>query len=235
MRVRVALVLVLSAVGFGQGVLTPKPGSCRRMVVEGEVAAGRGYEKVIGGGLKVGLEPIAEGWAVRVVPAVGPRDPHDSAELATPPYRSLSPLIVSTGLGFRAQDAVGWNPRRFRYAATPAAHAALQRLYDKVTTAKDPSPADDAELGRLVAAAPEATLEILDAGLIPGTADQVESANAVAVHFTTTAHRIDQPADGKGTPLGKLEWIRFRFSLDVPPGMVPASGIKLVPGSCSIL
>jgi hypothetical protein len=205
------------------------------MVVEGEVAAGRGYEKVIGGGLKVGLEPIAEGWAVRVVPAVGPRDPHDSAELATPPYRSLSPLIVSTGLGFRAQDAVGWNPRRFRYAATPAAHAALQRLYDKVTTAKDPSPADDAELGRLVAAAPEATLEILDAGLIPGTADQVESANAVAVHFTTTAHRIDQPADGKGTPLGKLEWIRFRFSLDVPPGMVPASGIKLVPGSCSIL
>lgn len=235
MRVSVLLVLGMSAVGFGQGVVKAKPGACRRMVLEGEVEAGKGFERAIGGGLKVGLEPIAEGWAVRVVPSAGSRDPHDSAELASPPYQSLSPLIVSTGLGFRAQDAVAWNPRRFRYAATPAAHAALQRLYDKVTGGKKPVPADEAELGRLVAAAPEGTLEILDARLIPGTADQVESANAVASHFGTTAHQIDQPADGKGTPLGRLEWIRFRFSLDVPAGMVPERAIKVVPAPCGTL
>jgi hypothetical protein len=234
MRVSWVGLVLLSVAGLGQGVVKPKPGACRRMVIEGEVAAGRGYEKVFGGGLKVGLEPIAEGWAIRVMPARGPRDPHDSADLASPPYRSLSPLIVSTGLGFRAQDAVGWNPRRFRYAGTPAAHAALEKLYERVTSGKPPSPADDAEIGRLVAASPEGTLEILDAGLIPGTADQVETANAVAVHFLTTAHQIDQPADGKGTPLGKLEWIRFRFSLDVPRGMTPESGIKLVPAPCSV-
>lgn len=234
MRVSVVLVLGLSAAGFGQGVVKAKPGACRRMVVEGEVEAGKGFERVIGGGLKVGLEPIAAGWAVRVVPASGPRGAHDAAELASPPYRSLSPLIVSTGLGFRAQDALGWNPRRFRYAANPAEYAGLLRLYDRVTSSSTPTAADETELGRLVAAAPEGTLEILDARLIPGTADQVEAANAVASHFATTAHQIDQPADGKGSELGRLEWMRFRFLLDVPTGLVPARGIKLVPAPCEI-
>jgi len=233
MRVSLVLVLGLSAMGFGQGVVKARPGACRRMVVEGEVEAGKGFERVIGGGLKVGLEPIEAGWAVRVVPATGSRGSHDSAELASPPYQSLSPLIVSTGLGFRAQDAVGWNPRRFRYAANPAAHASLLRLYERVTATKMPVPMDEAELGKLVAAAPEGTLEILDAHLIPGTADQVESANAVASHFGTTAHQIDQPVDGKGSALGRLEWIRFRFLLDVPPGMIPERGIKLIPAPCS--
>lgn len=234
MRVSGVVVLgLVSMAGFGQGVVKARPGACQRMVIEGEVEAGKGFERVIGGGLKVGLEPIEAGWAVRVVPAVGPRGPHDSAELASPPYQSLSPLIVSTGLGFRAQDAVGWNPRRFRYAANPASHAALQRMYERVTATKTPSAADEAELGRMVAAAPEGTLEILDARLIPGTADQVEAANAVALHFTRTAHQIDQPADGKATELGRLEWIRFRFSLDVPRGMAPERGIKMVSGPCA--
>jgi hypothetical protein len=204
------------------------------MVVEGEVEAGKGFEQAIGGGLKVGLEPIEAGWAVRVVPANGPRGAHDAAELASPPYQSLSPLIVSTGLGFRAQDAIGWNPRRFRYAANPATHASLLRLYERVTSSRTPSPADETELGRLVASAPEGALEILDARLIPGTADQVSAANAVASHFATTAHRIDQPADGKGSPLGRLEWMRFRFLLDMPHGMVPEGGIKLVLAPCEI-
>lgn len=234
MRVSLVLLLGLSVAGFGQGVGKAKPGACRRMVVEGEVEAGKGFERVIGGGLKVGLEPIAAGWAVRVVPASGPRGAHDSAELASPPYRSLSPLIVSTGLEFRAQDAVGWNPRRFRYVANPAAYLDLLRLYDRVTSSRTPSAADEAELGRLVAVAPEGTLEILDARLIPGTADQVPAANAVAFHFTTTAHRIDQPADSKGSALGRLVWIRFRFSLDLPAGLVPARGIKVVSAPCPI-
>jgi len=233
MRVSSVVILGLSVAGFGQGVVKTKPGACRRMVVDGEVEAGKGFERVIGGGLKVGLEPIAAGWAVRVVPANGPRGTHDSAELASPPYQSLSPLIVSTGLGFRAQDAVGWNPRRFRYAANPAAHAGLLRLYERVTASKTPAAVDEAELGRLVASAPEGTLEILDARLIPGTADQVVAANAVASHFATTAHQIDQPADGKGSELGRLEWMRFRFLLDMPPGMVPERGIKLVPVPCT--
>jgi hypothetical protein len=203
------------------------------MIVEGEVEAGKGFERAIGGGLKVGLEPIAGGWAIRVVPAVGPRGAHDAADLASPPYQSLSPLIVSTGLGFRAQDAIGWNPRRFRYASNPATYAGLLRLYDRVTSGKTPSSADEAELGRLVAASPEGTLAILDARFLPGTADQVPAANAVATHFGTTAHQVDQPADGKGSELGRLEWMRFRFSLDVPAGMVPAQGVALIPAPCA--
>ena len=45
---------------------------------------------------------------------------HDYAELATPPYESVSPLLLSTDFSFRAQDAVAWNPRRFRYADNSA-------------------------------------------------------------------------------------------------------------------
>ena len=74
-------------------------------------------------GLKFLLEPIASGWIVRVLAAAGRGEPHDYAELATPPYRSVTPLAISTDFSFRAQDAVGWNPRRFRYAANAAAFA----------------------------------------------------------------------------------------------------------------
>lgn len=233
MRVSWMLMLGLSAVGLGQGVAATRPGACRRVVVEGEVLAGQGFERVLGSGLKVGLEPIAEGWAIRIVPSNAPRGPHDNAELATPPYQSLSPLIVSTGLGFRAQDAVGWNPRRFRFAANPTAYTALLGLYGRITATRTPVPADEAELGRLVVMAPEGQLEIVDARLIPGTADQVPAAADVASHFGTTAHQVDQPTSGPGLPLGKLEWIRFRFLLNLPVGMMVDRGLKVVPRPCT--
>ena len=76
---------------------------------------GRAMSARSGNGLEVMLEPLASGWILRVLPASGPRPAHDYAELATPPYRSVSPLLISTDYSFRAQDAVAWNPRRFRY------------------------------------------------------------------------------------------------------------------------
>ena len=106
-------------------------GRCKRITVEGEVVAGRGFEREIGGGLTIGLDPVESGWAVRVVPTRGVRGEHDYAELATPPYRSVNPLLVTTGFGFRAQDVVGWNPRRFQFAASPAEFAALLRFYEQ--------------------------------------------------------------------------------------------------------
>jgi hypothetical protein len=156
----------------------------------------------------------------------------DLAELGSPPYRSVSPLLVSTDFGFRAQDAVGWNPRRFRYVADGRSAATLDGLYRKDAGLKAIPAEDERELGKLVAASPEGVLEIVDASLAPGTADQARGAGLLATHFATTAHRIEQPASGKATALGRLGWMRFRVRLQLPPGLRPAAGAKVEPSPC---
>jgi hypothetical protein len=216
------------APGHGNG---RAAGACRVAVIEGEVTEGKGFERVLGGGLKVGLEPVGDGWAVRVVPANGPRGAHDYAELATPPYRSVNPLLVTTDFGFRAQDAVGWNPRRFRYAGNAQTFAGMERVYGRLTAASVPGPGVETELAGLVGAAPEGTLEILDARLVPGSADQSAGAAVVASHFQTTAHQVDAAAGS--TPLGRLEWMRFRLRMDLPRGSVAAPGVKTEARACA--
>ena len=176
-----------------------------------------GIEQRIGGGLKVSLEPLRSGWVLRVVPAAGPRGAHDYAELATPPYQSVSPLLLSTDYSFRAQDAVAWNPRKFRYAANQRSFAALEAAYAGFE-AQPKSVAATEALSRLVAEAPEGSFEILDAHLVPGTADQGRMAAAVASHWSTTPHTLEQPGGGGSSPLGKLTWVRFRIALQLPPG-----------------
>ena len=108
-------------VGLGRAGRRLRRGArCSRAVIEGEVRAGGGFRASFGGGLDFVLEPTALGWVVRVLPTGEGRKSVDYAEVATPPYRSVSPLLVSTDFSFRAQDAVGWNPRRFRYAGGQA-------------------------------------------------------------------------------------------------------------------
>ena len=199
---------------------------CSRAVVEGEVRAGQGFRQAFGGGLSVVLEPIAAGWVVRVLPSAGSRPAEDYAEIATPPYRSVSPLLVSTDFSFRAQDAVGWNPRRFRYAADARAFGRMEGVYRRVTGAKSASSADESALADAVGAAPEGVFEILDASLVPGTADQTRAAALVAVHFGTTAHRLEQPETGRGTALGRIGWMRFRVRLELQPGVKVYRGVK---------
>src|SRR6195952_3395502 len=108
--------------------------TCSRAVLDGEVTAGQSFERVFVPGLRFLLEPIASGWIVRVLPVDGKRGPHDYAELATPPYASVTPLAIGTDFSFRSQDAVAWNPRHFRYAATPADFRNLLSLYQPSVT-----------------------------------------------------------------------------------------------------
>ncbi|HEY6374845.1 MAG TPA: hypothetical protein VIX90_04900, partial [Edaphobacter sp.] len=120
MRIRlwVAAVVWVVVLGVKTGWAAPAGSKgCVRGVLEGEVHAGEGFVRPIGNGLEVMLEPLASGWILRVLPVGVPRPAHDYAELATPPYQSVSPLLISTDFSFRAQDAVGWNPREFRFAA----------------------------------------------------------------------------------------------------------------------
>jgi hypothetical protein len=201
------------------------------------VKAGESFVRPIGNGLDAMLEPLPSGWILRVLPAAGPRPAHDYAELATPPYHSVSPLLITTDFAFRAQDAIGWNPRSFRFATTAASFARLLAAYAPYA---DPNaqatPAQAQALGDALAGTSQASFEIVDAHLIPGSADQWKMAAAVASHFTTTAHVIEPSPDGKPSPLGKLIWLRFRIRLQLPPAAQfhAITGLKLLPGNCSI-
>ena len=167
------------------------------------------------------------------MPKGSPEGVFDYAQLATPPYSAVNPLLLSTDYSFRAQDAVAWNPRRFRYAAGAAEFARLVAAYARYVRVSPPSAASENELAAIVSKEPEGMLEILDAHLIPGAANQAGTAALVASHFNTTAHTVEDPPDGKGSTLGKLTWVRFRIGLDLPKGFVPDKGIKVAKGGCN--
>jgi hypothetical protein len=200
----------------------PAPPACRRAVIEGEVHAGQGFEQAFTRELKFGLEPLPSGWIVRILPTDEARGPHDYAELATPPYQSVSPLLISTDWAFRAQDAVAWNPRRFQYAKDKAAFLTMESLQPAVLAGDS---ASSGKLASLLAVQPQATLTILDARLAPGIADQARMAATVASHLSTTPHSADPSA--APTPLGKVETLRFRVALELSPGAKPVAGAHI--------
>ena len=191
---------------------------CRVGTLEGEVRAGESFIRPIGSGLEVMLEPLASGWVVRILPADKARPQHDYAELATPPYRSVSPLLISTDYSFRAQDAIGWNPRYFRFAPDESDFRKMLNAYNEYQAKGPASAAAQQTLANLVSRSPEGTLLILDAHLISGTGDQVPAASVVATRFLATAHTLDKPASGGATVLGRLNWIRFRIAFQIPLG-----------------
>jgi hypothetical protein len=145
----------------------------------------------------------------------------------------VSPLLISTDFSFRAQDAVAWNPRHFRFAADNATFAEIAEAYREYRATSVPSASAVNRLAETVSRASEGTVQLLDAHLVPGTGDQSRMAAAVASHFSTTAHSLERPADGKGTPLGKVTWIRFRIRLDLPEGFRADRGIVVEKYRCS--
>jgi len=227
--------ILLTPVGMG-GAQTKEAkaavkGDCRQAVFDGDVKAGQKFEREFAPGLKFLLEPLSRGsgWLVRVVPVGQARGAHDYAELATPPYRSVTPLAVSTDFSFRAQDAVGWNPRRFRYAQDAAVARRLEGLYAGVV-ANDASASTKA--AELAMAQPEGVLQILNAVMVPGTANQWQMAAAVALHFENTPHEVEQAA--QPTPLGKLEELEFRVKLELTSGVGAAKGVNEEKIPCAV-
>lgn len=210
-----------------------KPAACRTAVMEGELNAGQPFSQPIGGGLKVYFQALPSGWILRVVPASGPIGEHDYAELATPPYQSVTPLAISTDFAFRAQDAIGWNPRRFRFATSAASFRGLEQVYGKfIAAGLTPPDALQAELAHQIAQTSEATFTILDSRLVPGNADQWKMAAAVAEHFTSTAHTVVQEPGGDASPLGRIVWLRFRLEWNVPAGFAVNPALPLQPRPC---
>jgi hypothetical protein len=207
--------------------------------MEGEVRAGESFVRPIGNGLEIRLEALSwgSGWVLRVVPVSGmpkkmPVGILDYAQLATPPYSAVNPRLLSTDYSFRAQDAVAWNPRRFRYVTGAAEFARLEGAYEKYMRVSPPTAESENKLAAMVSKEPEGTLQILDARLIPGTANQAKTASLVASHFSTTAHTVEEPQEGSGSPLGRLTWVRFRISLDLPEEFVTGEVMNVQTGGC---
>jgi hypothetical protein len=196
-------------VGMAVAVQAVAQKGCPSVTFEGEVQAGKSFHHGLGAQQSFLLESIASGWIARVLPASGARGAHDFAELATPPYRSPNPLLVSTDFSFRAQDAIAWNPREFHFFTTAEQMAVASKAYD--ATLKEPNrPAAGAALFPLLAEACTATLQIVDARIAGGSADQSLMAATVAQHFSQTAHTVDTTAPA--SKLGTVLWMRFRVT-----------------------
>lgn len=180
---------------------------CPSLQFDGEVEAGKSFSHLIDAKHTFLLETLASGWIVRVLPTGKPRQAHDYAELATPPYRSPNPLLISTDFSFRAQDAIAWNPREFRYFSDASQAAVAAKAYD--ATMKEPNrPAAGAVLFDLLPRACTAEFRITDARIVGGTADQSRMAATVAQHFAQTAHTVETNAPA--SKLGRILTLRFR-------------------------
>lgn len=188
--------------------------TCAPTTFEGEVRAGEAFQHPISPTLDFKLEAVPNGWIIRVLPHGSStsrfHDPQDLAELANPPYRSPTPILLSTGYSFRAQDAIAWNPRTFHFFTTAAQRRIAEEAYQ--ATLRDPNhPSAGAALYTVLPQAHEAEFRILDAEIAGGTANQSPAAAAVASHFAQTAHRVR--ADLPPTALGQILQLRFRVTV----------------------
>lgn len=234
------LLLVFSSLA-GEAATPPKA-ACTRVVFEGQASAG-GYWTV----------PLGQGWVFRILPItplqaaysgwdlVVDREPAagfpDALLLATMPYNSINEREIGTTFGLRAQDAIGWNPRSFRFIVSPSDFREAQRLFRSLAAnaglqsaigkGGDPPQGDRQAMARLLeiqkhAAAGE--FRIVDAHIVPGVADPAPYAQQWAAAWTQTPHTVEEAPDGKSNALGALKWVRFAVTLWLPAGwIVPAS------------
>lgn len=224
----------------------PKP-SCTRVAIEGEVSAGREWRAQLGQGWVFRVVPIAEsghgysGWDLVV-----DRDPAagypDALLLATLPYDSINEREIGTTFGLRAQDAIGWNPRSFRFLSNSREFTEAQRWFLELTqsefapgNAGEPKERAANPLARLLElekGASHGEFRILDAGLVPGIADPKPFAQAWALAARQTPHEIEAAPANQASERGKLLSMRFRITLWLPAQGKAFPGWHAVPSPC---
>jgi hypothetical protein len=149
------------------------------------------------------------------------------------PYNSINQREIGTTFGLRSQDAIGWNPRSFRFIANPAEFREAQKLFRSLKTNPGPQPAtggsgdptqgDRQAMARLLEIQKHAAsgeFRILDARIVPGVADPAPYAQLWGVASLRTPHTIEEAPGGKSSALGELKWIRFAVTLWMPAGWV---------------
>lgn len=223
-------------------------GQCKKLALEGEVQSGHEWNRAIGEGWILRLVPIVPtqagytGWdmAIDRIPAAGYPD---AVLLATLPYSSVNEREVGTTYGLRAQDAIGWNPRSFRFLASKNAFLKGQRIFRQLESSgelarasRGDSHAPDskalAALLQLEKNASAGEMRILDAGIAPGIADPAPFAATWAANAARTQHQVEPAANGQATPMGSVHWMRFSFTLWLPDGWKTPSGTPTAVSPC---
>jgi len=241
-QVRFAVLLTglvsIAATGFAAA-----PGQCAKVILDGDVSAAREWNAPIGEGWLFRIVPIPplaagySGWDL-VVDRENPAGFPDALYLATPPYRSINEREIGATFGLRAQDAIGWNPRSFRFLVDPAAFHQAQRTYRAASAGANPGsppPNPDSAMTRLFELQKHAArgeLRIVDAHVVPGVADPAPFALQWARAASRLQYEVEAAPEGKSSPRGSLLWIRFRISLWLPPGWALPAGLHSVQAPC---
>ena len=194
---RLALVLMMWAAS-APGETQPRIPPCQETTIRGQVAQGEHFERALTADLVFRLDPEShprnpQGWTIRVTAPIDSGS--DFAMVATPPYRFSNPRYVNTAYGISADAALAWTPREFAFVADAAAYETAM-----------------------------AALEFL---LWPGNYSSAQVAEAradlLAVPTYSASFQIEDGAarpSSVGTPLGEIEWMRFRAELCVPEATV---------------
>jgi hypothetical protein len=228
--------LLLGVIVFASAVAhsgTLSKTTCQRVTIEGRVNAGREWNLPLGEDWIFRILPVSSssseysGWDL-VVDRQQPAGFPDALLLATMPYNSINEREIGTTFGLRAQDAIGWNPRSFRFLLNAADFREAQQLFRSQMTiaprasanaAHDPAAPRDNPLSRLVELRQRASsgeLRILDAAIVPGVADPAPYAQAWALAASRTPHQIEAAPTGKSSALGALNRMRFSLTLWFP-------------------
>lgn len=222
--------------------------SCERIELSGEVAAGQEWKAAFG-----------QGWVFRVVPIqpaglgysgwdlVVDRDPGagypDALLLATPPYRSINEHEVGNTFGLRAQDAIGWNPRSFRFLTDVNAFREAQGIYIQMDQSGqlrngEPARKDSPEaravdrLMQLERQSSAGQFRIVDARIAPGIGDAAPYAENWAIASAKTQHESEAPHAGAATAKGELHGMKFTITLWLPATWKAPKQVHAEKGPC---
>lgn len=219
--------------------------TCRKMVLAGEVGANQEWKAAFGQGWVFRLVPIQpgnagySGWDL-VVDRDPPAGFPDALLVATPPYNSINEREVGTTFGLRAQDAIGWNPRSFRFLTDPTAFLEGQKQFQTLGGSMMGKPVSSSREGialqRLLTINQKSSagqFRIVDGRLAPGTADAVPYAEKWAIQSARTPHTLAPSAGAKATPLGELDWMRFSITLWLPRAWNAPKEVRAVQMPCS--
>ena len=231
---------------IGSLAAAPRPAGCTRVAMTGEVSSGQEWKAAFGQGWVFRLVPIQpgqagySGWDL-VVDRDTPAGFPDALLLATPPYESINEREVGTTFGLRAQDAIGWNPRSFRFLTDPAALRESQRLFQALngikpgTAVPAQSPEGMAITRQLQINRTSSTgqFRILNAKLSPGIADSAPFAEKWAIQSAKTPHTSAPSAGAGATPLGKLDWMRFSVTLWLPAAWKAPGELNAARAACT--
>jgi hypothetical protein len=215
----------------------PMQRSCEKVLIPGEVSAGHEWKVALGEGWVFRVIPIQSasavysGWDLVVDREEGAGFP-DALMLSTPPYGSINEREIGTTFGLRAQDAIGWNPRSFRFLTDVPSLRPAQEAFRSLNSGKGETEAEQ-RLMQLAQRSAHGQFRILDARLTPGVADAAPFAQNWAAQSAKTPHEQDPVPSTGATPLGSLNWMRFTLTLWLPAAWKTPPSLGAVLGACA--